>query len=389
MQSDSWRKFIESLQRTYIQPPDLPAIERACRAAVALADTPDDAPLVDVCLQAAVLALPVTGEYTTAARAQTQRTSSASAPFGSIGIEFGRQGGGPTGPIVVATPLPNSPAERAGVKPGDLIHEIDGRNITGLSTDEAVLGFRGAPGSLVRIRLARGNEAQLMTLDVVREVIRINHVRSKLLENGVVWARISQFGASASGDLARQLAHHQASLHGDVPQALILDLRHCLGGSLPEVQQALLTFLPAGTVVGWSRGRDETTPLRVQTLSPSSAVAAALDWRHVRLVVLVNSKTASGAELFAQALRRYRDAVLVGTRTAGSTQIDQLVILPNGAHLRMPQALILAADRSSWEDSGLVPDIEFEATSRAAFGAADDPGLAHALQWVGRSRSAP
>lgn len=387
VQSDSWRKFVSSLESLYIQEPNLPAIERACRAAMAIADAQDDAQLVDICLEAAARALPVAAEYTTATRAESQRLSSATAPFGSIGIEIGRRG--KTGPILVVTPLANSPAERDGVQPGDEIYEVDGRDITELPMDKAVLGFRGTPGSLVRLRLARSKEAQMMTLDVKREIIRVSYARSKLIEKAALWVRISQFGTSASQDLARQLAHQQATLQGRTPQALIVDLRNCPGGSLGELQQALSAFLPAGTVVGWSRDRNETTALRAEPLPSPSTDATGAAWRQARLIVLVDGKTASGAELFAQALRQHRNAVLVGAKTAGVASIDQFVSLPNGAGLSVPRGVMLATDKSSWENTGLRPDVEFKTASRIEYGAADDPGLARALQLVTGSGSTP
>lgn len=389
VQSDSWRKFVSSLQSTYIQEPDLPALERACRAAmavsVAIADTQDDAQLVDTCLNAAVRVLPVGGDYTPVSRAEARRMSSATSPFGSIGIEIGRKGD--AGPILVVTPLANSPAERDGVQPGDQIYEIDGNDITGLPMDKAILGFRGPPGSLVRLRLARGKEAQMMTLDVKREIIRVSYARSKLIGTDALWVRISYFGTLASQDLARQLAHQQAALRGRTPQALIVDLRNCSGGSLAEVRQALSAFLPVETIVGWSRGRSETIALRAEPLPSSSTEASDPVWRQVRLIVLVDRKTASGAELFAQALRQRRNAVLLGTPTAGVADINQVVSLPNGARINLPQGLLLAADKSSWEDKGLTPEVEFETTSRAEYGATDDPGLARALQFLTGSGS--
>lgn len=386
LQSDSWREFISSLESFYIHAPDLSAAQRACVAAVALAaDELDDAQITDACLAAAARALPVAGDYTPATKVAAQRMSSPAAPFGSIGIEIGR--GGKAGPILVVAPLANSPAERDGVQPGDQIYEIDGRDITALPMEKAILGFRGTPGSFVRLRLARGPETQMMTLDVKREVIRVSYARSKLIEKDVLWVRISYFGISASQDLFRQLAHQQAVLQGRTPRALIVDLRNCMGGALGEIQQALSAFVAAETIVGWSRGRNDMTALRAEPASTPLADAGGEAWRQARLVVLVDENTASGAELFAQALRQHRTAISVGTKTAGIASIDQQVSLPNGARVRVPRGLMLAADKSTWENSGLTPDIEFQSTSRFEFGAADDAGLARALQFLAASSS--
>lgn len=387
VQSDSWRSFVSLLGSSYIQEPDVPVIEGACRAAMAVADAEEEGELVDICLEAAVRALPVAGSYTTATKVEAQRMSTAAAPYGTIGIQIGRRG--KTGPLLVVSPLANSPAERDGVQPGDEIHEIDGLDITDLPMEKAIRGFRGAPGSLVRLRLTRGKEMQMMTLDVKREIIRISYARSKLIEKAALWVRISHFGMSASQDLARQLVHQQTALQGRTPQALIIDLRNCPGGSLDEVQQALSAFLPAETLVGWSRGRNQPTALRADPLPSPPTAPIGPAWRQVRLIVLVDGKTASGAELFAQALRQHRHAVLVGAKTAGIANIDHQVSLPNGARVSVPRGLMLAADKSSWRHTGLTPDVEFETTSRIEYGAADDPGLARALQLVTGSGPPP
>lgn len=382
LQSESWRKFVSSVERHSVRKPDVPELEQACRGYVERSTAQDESALLGVCLSAAARALPDVGQYTTPARAEAQRMSSATSPFGSIGIEIGRRGK-TFGPIHVVKPMENSPAERGGVMAGDDIHEIDGRDITGLEMDKAILGFRGKPGSMVRIRLARGEDARMVTLDIKREVIRVSYARSHWVAPDALWARVYNFGAKASQDLARQLRHQFTAAQKRTPRVLILDLRNCPGGSLVEIQEALSVFVPTDTIVGWERGRSETTPLLARALKPESTdeVAQAEEvWRQVPLVVLVDEGTGSGAELLAQALRQHRKAVLVGETTAGAANIDQNESLPNGARVSFPRSYMLAADKSSWSGQGLVPDVKAESGPRVDYGTKNDPGVAAALR---------
>jgi carboxyl-terminal processing protease len=134
------------------------------------------------------------------------------------------------------------------------------------------------------------------------------------------------------------------------------------------------------------------TALRVEPLPTGSTddlPSADPIWQRVRLIVLVDEQTAASAELFAQALREHRGAVLVGTRTMGLVRIEQSVSLPNGAQLKVPRGTLLGSNKAVWAGVGLLPDVPFGDAGRSEYGAADDQGLARALQLLKSVDSAP
>lgn len=374
LQSPSWRALVTAINTRYPIEADLVEAESACLAALSTTETED------ACLSAAIRSLPTEGRYVGASAAQADRKLTGATPFGSIGIEIGA--GTRPGAIRVNAPLVNSPAQDAGLLPGDEIFEIDGRDITGLPMDQAILGFRGAVGSVVRVRLDRKGPPRVVTVDITRDIVHVSRVGGQVLDGNTVVVRIAQFTPQTRLHLAKVLARQHAAL-GQAPKAVIIDLRGCPGGPVDDVRQALSAFVPAGNRVGWLRDRDGTTPLTAEPLSAEAqqhlAGSLAL-WQKAPLIVLVDHRTSAGAELFAKVLASERDAILMGTRTAGEVLLTEAVDLPNGAVAEFAVGALFAADRWSWNKVGLLPDVSVATSARTADGA--DPALDRALQMV-------
>ena len=373
--SPEWKQFIAMAVDGALRAPDVAALERACVGA-AEAPAPGQAGSdVDRCLKAAVDLLPDPATFMDAREVEMRRMSTAARPYGSIGIEIARRVP-ESGPIVVVSPLGNTPAERAGILPGDKIDAIDGVDITSLPMDQAVRHFRGKPGSVVKVSLLRGQPPRRISLDIPLEVINPGSVTARAFKPQVAYVRIRWFRDDTAAELQRQLLRVTEEV-GPATSALVLDLRGCAGGALPSVLTSLSSFIPPGTVVGLEHRRSDDVPLEVKALAarPVDASRSGL-----ALVVLIDGGTAVGAELFAQALKTHRAATLVGARSAGLTAVRSDRALPNGARVSFTEGELLARDKTSWAGRGIDPDVSVRSDSTVDYGAPGDEALDRALK---------
>ncbi len=375
--SPEWLQFVAMARDNALQAPDVGALERTCVEAV-------DAPLssrvtseIDRCLSAAAASLPDPATFMDAQEAEARRVSSAPRPFGSIGIEIARRVP-ESGPIVVASPLGNSPAERAGILPGDAIDAIDGVDITSMAMDQAVLRFRGKPGTVVNVSLLRGEPPRRVSIAVPLEIIRPASVTARAIRPNVLYARIRWINEDTPLQLAQDLRRVSAAGSGEA-HSLMLDLRGCAGGELPSALTTLSWFIPAGTTVGWERTRSELRPLDVKAPTATSDAAGDLPTSRLPLVILIDGRTASGAELFAQALHRYRAALLIGQHSAGMTAIRLSKPLPNGSRMSVTEGELLSDEKTSWKDRGLSPDLVIPASGTFEYGGPNDRAFDRAL----------
>ena len=221
--------------------------------------------------------------------------------FVGIGIEVGME----DGYIKVVSPIEDSPAFKAGVKTGDLITRIDGTPIKGLSLDESVKKMRGEPHSKVTVTISRKDEDKPIVLTILREEIRVQSVKAKIVEPGYAWLRISQFQEPTVEDMAKKLA----ALYAQDPhiKGLVLDLRNDPGGVVPGAIGVSAAFLPKDAVIVSTNGqlldskqtfygRSEFYSVRAKN-DPLARLPAAL--KDVPMVVLVNAGSASASEIVA------------------------------------------------------------------------------------------
>jgi carboxyl-terminal processing protease len=332
---------------------DVTQLESICLDAGARAARNSDSPYSpeEACVNAAARAADRRADFMTRADAERQ-SQAAKEPFVGIGLELSRSA--PTGPIRIVQPIAGSPAERSGLQPGDDIHEIDGIDISQMTLADGVRVMRGPAGSTMHLRIQRGKEAGMMEFSIPRERIRVMSVKARLfVQERVVYARISQF----RDDTARQLLDAFVNETSRVlPRRLILDLRGNQGGLLDAIIAVGSLLVPPGTVFSHETDRYGKSPRRVpdSTILASGADPQILrELRSIPLTVLVNEKTASGAELLAQALYEVRDARTVGTASFGDDIIQQWMALPSGMRLRLTTATLTSASDWSWRARGV------------------------------------
>jgi carboxyl-terminal processing protease len=265
--------------------------------------------------------------------------------YGGLGIEIGRQ----DGVIKVVTPMDDTPASRAGILPGDLIIELDGQTVRSLGVNQAVDVMRGEPGSEVTITVLREGESQPIEVTLVREVINVSSVRSRLLEPGFGYLRIAQFQADTGAEAGEAIT----KMHDLTPlKGLVLDLRNNPGGVLQAAVAVSDLFLNQGTIV-YTEGR----------LDPANMVYEATGrtlMPDLPLVVLINEGSASASEIVAGALQDHRRALLLGTATFGKGSVQTVLPLTNEKAIKLTTALYFTPNGRSIQAEGIQPDLRVE-----------------------------
>ncbi|MCX7624028.1 MAG: S41 family peptidase [Thermomicrobium sp.] len=270
-----------------------------------------------------------------------QHTEQLSGEYSGIGVEIGERDGA----IVVRDVFQDSPAERAGIRVGDILLAVDGVPVDELGLDGVVQHVRGPEGTAVTLRLSRPGTVEPFEVTVVRAKVRASTVRWALLPNDVGYVRLGSFSSGASTDLRQALE----TLRARGARGLVLDLRGNPGGLVDEAVDVAGLFLPPKTLVFSSRDRNgNVTEYRTEG---SEAVFTA------PMAVLVDGGTASAAEIVAGALQDYRRAVIVGERTFGAgTVLIEFRLQDGSALLIGTQVWITPNGRVIWRN-GIDPDV--------------------------------
>ncbi|MDR3353100.1 MAG: S41 family peptidase [Zoogloeaceae bacterium] len=284
--------------------------------------------------------------------------------FGGLGIEVGME----DGLVKVVSPIEDTPAYRAGVQTGDLIFKLDDTLVKGMTLNDAVKKMRGKPKTQIRISIFRKGEPQPIELTLTREVIKVQSVKSKLVEPGYGWVRITQFQENTLVSLNRHLTelYRQGALKG-----LVLDLRNDPGGLLTGAVGVSAAFLPPGIQVVSTDGRASDTKQEYLAApqdysrsreDPLKSLPAGV--KSVPLVVLVNSGSASASEIVAGALQDHKRAVIMGTQTFGKGSVQTILPLPGNAAIKLTTARYYTPSGRSIQAKGIVPDIVVEEGNR-------------------------
>jgi carboxyl-terminal processing protease len=285
--------------------------------------------------------------------------------FVGIGIEMGME----DGLVKVISPIEGSPAFRAGLKSGDLITKIDDQMVRGLTVDQAVKRMRGEPQTRVVLTVFRKTESRTFPVTIIREEIRLQSVRAKLVEPGYAWLRVAQFQDRTVDDFAKKLEE----LYKQEPnmKGLVLDLRNDPGGLLEGAVAISAAFLPADSVVVTTNGQIpdskqtfKASPeyyLRRGSSDPLKRLPEGL--KKLPLVVLVNEGSASASEIVAGALQDYRRATIMGAQTFGKGSVQTVRQLSADTALKITTARYYTPSGASIQAKGIVPDVMLDETA--------------------------
>jgi carboxyl-terminal processing protease len=256
------------------------------------------------------------------------------------------------GLVIIGRPLPNSPAEAAGLQPGDALLEVDGISLEGLGLYDAVAMIRGPKGTVVRLLIQRAGVDEPFIVPVTRDKVESPVIASEMLEGDIAYLQLADFNAQ----VPRLLRNELRELLKENPSGIILDLRGNPGGYLHVGVQVASEFLPYNSVVLHEIRRDATEP--VDHLASRGGLATDLP-----LVVLVNGGSASASEIVAGAIRDNERGLLIGTATYGKGSVQSTHTLPDGSGLRVTISRWQLPGGDQLDGTGIEPDIMVELTS--------------------------
>ena len=268
-----------------------------------------------------------------------------SGEFGGLGIEVGMENGF----IKVISPIDDTPAQRAGVLAGDLIIKLDDKPVKGMTLDEAVKEMRGKPGTELRLTIVREGIDKPLVIKVVRDVIKTVSVKTRMLEPGFGYVRLSQFQARTPEDMLSGLGALKRK-GGGALKGLVLDLRNNPGGVLNAAVAISDAFLTNGTIV-YTEGRIKDSQLKFKA-APDDVLEGA------PIVVLVNGGSASASEIVAGALQDHKRAVIMGQQTFGKGSVQTIVPVNDRTAVKLTTARYFTPNGRSIQAEGIVPDIK-------------------------------
>ena len=269
--------------------------------------------------------------------------------FGGLGIEITVKGG----ILTVVSPIEDTPAAKAGIKPGDQIFKIEEDFTKDMSLVDAVKKMRGLRGTKINLTIRREGANDLLDFTLVREIIRVQSVRSRTLEPGYGYVRLAQFQERSDRDVQRALEKLVAEK--GAMKGLVLDLRNNPGGLLTQAVRVSDMFLDSGLIV-YTEGRIEAQKQKYFAQKDGT-------WQEFPIVVLVNGGSASASEIVAGALQDHKRAVVLGTKSFGKGSVQTILPLDDNSALRLTTARYFTPKGRSIQATGIVPDIIVEAVA--------------------------
>lgn len=283
--------------------------------------------------------------------------------FGGLGIEVAME----EGLVKVVTPIEDSPAYKAGLKSGDLISKLDDTQVRGLTLNDAVKKMRGKPDTDIVLTVLRKGEAKPMTFKLTRAVIKSQSVKSKFIEPGFGYVRITQFQEHTGEDLAKALIALQAQNKGPF-KGLVLDMRNNPGGLLDAAVGVSAAFLPRNDLVVYTEGRVADSKMRLSAVPQDYARRGKgdylkdvpEDYKKTPMVVLVNAGSASASEIVAGALQDHKRATILGIQSFGKGSVQTILPMNNGSAIKLTTARYFTPNGRSIQAKGIVPDVIVE-----------------------------
>lgn len=293
-----------------------------------------------------------------------------SGEFGGLGLQVTQDDGN----IKIISPIEGTPADRAGLKSGDIVTELDGKSVAGMSLRNAVNVMRGRPGTKVKLTIVRDG-GQPFEVTLTRAVITIEPVRWHI-ENDVAYLRIVSFNERTAEGVESALREIREKQGGDL-RGIVLDLRNNPGGLLDQSLAVADNFLDDGVIVT-IRGREQGSDRTFWAASGDLA-------REVPIVVLVNAGSASASEIVAAALQDHGRATIMGTRTFGKGSVQTVMRLPIEGALKLTTALYYGPAGEAIQAQGITPDIQLTGQD-ASEDESHEADLPHALPPQGGAR---
>jgi carboxyl-terminal processing protease len=289
--------------------------------------------------------------------------------FGGLGLEVSAD---KDGLVKVISPIDDTPASRAGIRAGDLITQIDGKTVEGLTLADTVDKMRGAPNTKIELTLKRAGVDKPVEVSLVREIIQIHVVKSRMQPNGIAYIRLSQFTEDADAGIRKAVKQLKQESGGKL-RGVVLDLRNDPGGLLDQAVAVAGDFIPHGEIVS-TRARHAGENQRWD--AKGDDITGGLP-----LVVLINNGSASSSEIVAGALQDHHRAVLLGTRSFGKGSVQTVIPLSGGGAMRLTTARYYTPSGRSIQGLGITPDIHVEETRDAVehFGPAHEANLNHTI----------
>ena len=273
--------------------------------------------------------------------------------FGGLGIEVTMEHGA----VKVITALVDTPAFKAGIKPGDYIIKLNDKAVQGLELKDAVNLMRGKPGSSIALTIVRMGAQKPITFNLLRQIIEVKSVKSELLDNQYGYIRLSQFQASTDTDMEKAITELKQKANANL-KGLVLDLRNNPGGLLDSAIQISGSFLGKGSkehpeVIVYTKGRLQGSEFTA--ISQSDDIL-----NKAPMVVLINNGSASAAEIVAGALKDNQRAIIIGTRSFGKGSVQTVLPLDADRGIKLTTALYYTPKGTSIQAQGIIPDIIVE-----------------------------
>lgn len=292
--------------------------------------------------------------------------------FGGLGIEVTMENGF----VKVVSPIDDTPAQRAGIKTGDLIVRLDEQPVKGMTLADAVKHMRGEPGSKILLTVVREGMEAPLKITITRDIIKVKSVKSRILEKGYGYVRISSFQSGTGEGLKEALAVLKKENAGNL-KGLVLDLRNNPGGVLNAAVEVSDAFIKSGLIV-YTEGRIENSEMRFNAAADDLIDGAPM-------VVLINAGSASASEIVAGALQDQKRAVIMGEKSFGKGSVQTILPTSNGAAVKLTTARYYTPSGRSIQAEGIEPDIalprvKLENLEKSEFKPVKEADLSHHLQ---------
>jgi len=264
-----------------------------------------------------------------------------SGEFGGLGITVGMKDGA----LTVIAPIDGTPADKAGLKSGDIILKIDDKSTISMTIDEAVSLMRGKVGDPIDVTIVRKGESKPLVIHIIRGIITIESVHAKIINDDTLYIRVASFDKKVAHDVAKEIQKRTKTTKG-----IILDLRNNPGGLLDQAVDLVDLFVDSGTIVS-QKGRNKKDDKTYSATSNSTVT-------EVPVVVLINGGSASASEIVSGALQDHKRAVLVGQNTFGKGSVQVVLPITDKEAIKLTIARYYLPSGRTIQAVGVKPDIE-------------------------------